>query len=240
MLPGRRTTTGNLQELATTLDTSFKSMFDPNLLSSKASTMRVHKSELGYFLKENRKIFPTSTKKSTAGSPTRKKQQVPIFHSDCLIYLPFIQDTKDSILGSSVGPTSYSRDLRSSYAGRQWSPSKGEDRALLQEKDRTIDNLALNLKQKMGDVLRLEETNRELRDKLQRLESTAKQSESLAHEEYQNVVAELEKTNEGKQQLETEIQKLQEFMEELKGKTTELQVQNTELIQEAYKVRDYD
>lgn len=107
---------------------------------------------------------------------------------------------------------------------------------MVAERDKTIDNLARNLKQKIADVLILEQTNKELREKLRKVDTTTKHTEIVAKEEYESILKELQRTNDGKEKLEADIRSLQQFLDTIKGKTLELESENSTLMKESYKV----
>jgi len=104
------------------------------------------------------------------------------------------------------------------------------------EKDKKIEALSRTLQHKIEEVLKADSLNRELTERMRRLEDTSDLNSRIAKEEYQTILKELNRTENAKNALSNEISALQNQLNQLISRANYLELENKALKEESLKV----
>lgn len=104
------------------------------------------------------------------------------------------------------------------------------------DREKQIDNLSRNLKKKIEEVFKAEDSNKQLQEKIQRLKEQSELTSKIAKEDYALLQKELNRTSNIKEALEKEVTEIESHLLSLKSKANHLEIENRALQEESLKV----
>lgn len=152
-----------------------------------------------------------------------------------------INSYQSSVLYSDQRGTLTGSPKRDSFRSFNQSPHESVKPTQFQlpaEKDRIISNLTKTLKQKTEEILIVEDQNKQLAEKLQKIQETSGLASKIAKEEYLMLQKELQRTEDIKISLNEEIAHLQSNLDQVISKANNLELENRSLREDSLRVKN--